>query len=137
MSQVGSVFISGVVRDDMGETLPGANVVVLDANGEIIPNLGTATDINGKYSLTVPILNSYKSLRASFVGFSPKVKTLTEARDNPNFVLGESSQKLDEVVITPDEQPKKKNNNKKLLIIAGVIVLSLGLGYGAYRYFKK
>lgn len=52
--------ISGVVRDTQGEPIIGANVMVKGTG------IGSATDINGNYTLTVP--GSSDALQVSYIG---------------------------------------------------------------------
>ncbi len=53
--------VTGVVKDDTGETLPGASVVIKGTTN------GTITDLNGKFSLKVQNPNS-TVLKISYVG---------------------------------------------------------------------
>jgi TonB-dependent starch-binding outer membrane protein SusC len=54
--------VSGVVTDaESGITIPGVNIIVQGTN------IGTATDVNGQYELSVPSLN--ETLIVSFVGY--------------------------------------------------------------------
>ena len=55
------VRITGTVSDNFGDVLPGVAVVVLGAN------IGTSTDINGEFSITVP--NDDAILEFTFLGF--------------------------------------------------------------------
>ena len=67
--------VSGTVTDAMtGETLPGVNIVVVGTT------IGTTTDLDGNYTLTVPNLN--ESLQFSYVGYEP----VTEPIDGRNEV---------------------------------------------------
>jgi len=58
------IQVSGTVLDAGGNPLPGVNVVVKNTT------IGTSTDVNGKYSLTVPDRNAV--LVASFIGYVTK-----------------------------------------------------------------
>jgi len=53
--------ITGTVTDARGETLPGVNVRIVGTN------IGTATDINGRYSIVVPNADT-SALSFSFIG---------------------------------------------------------------------
>ena len=57
---VADIEVTGVVRDDAGEPLPGASVLIKGTT------TGTTTDIDGNYKLTVP---EDALLIISFVGF--------------------------------------------------------------------
>jgi TonB-linked SusC/RagA family outer membrane protein len=83
--------VTGVVKDDSGDPMPGVNVIVAGTTN------GTITDTNGKYSIQVPNKNTV--LHFSFIGM--------EAQDVPvagksviNVVLKASAVGLDEVVVT-------------------------------------
>lgn len=55
--------ISGLITDSKGELLIGANIVAKENTA-----VGTISDIDGKFELTVP--NDVKSLLVSYTGFS-------------------------------------------------------------------
>lgn len=57
-------LISGVVTDERGETIIGATVVV---KGE--ETTGTTTDMDGKFSLEVPLRSV---IVVSYMGFTPQ-----------------------------------------------------------------
>jgi len=85
-------LVNGIVRSaDDGSTLPGANVIVLGSS------LGTVTDLNGKFTLTVPI--SFDTLLFSYLGMEPQKIALL---DKSFFEINLNSDKknIKEVVIT-------------------------------------
>ena len=84
-----SIPISGLVKDVGGEPVPGASVVVKGTT------TGTATDINGNFSLTVP---ERSTLVVSFIGFISQEIDVNSQRFF-NVVLEEGSVSLDEVVV--------------------------------------
>ncbi len=55
-----SLMLTGIVKDDANQTIPGVSVLVLGTN------TGTVTDIDGKYSINV---NPGDMLRFSYIGF--------------------------------------------------------------------
>ncbi|MEP0548931.1 MAG: TonB-dependent receptor [Rhodothermales bacterium] len=61
-----------VTDDDDGQALPGVNVVVEDAAGEL---RGTATDVNGFYYLPA-VPPGRHVLRATYLGYDPYVDSL-------------------------------------------------------------
>jgi len=84
------VDVSGTVTDESGEAVVGANVVLEGTTS------GTVTDINGKYSITVP--DNEATLVYSFIGYeTQKVKVGGQAVIN--VVLFEATTELDDVVV--------------------------------------
>lgn len=82
--------VTGTVTSaEDGEPIIGASVVVVGTN------LGTVTDIDGKFSLSVP--QSAKTLRFSYVGMEPKEAPV---KDKMNIQLGSDEQILEDVVVT-------------------------------------
>jgi TonB-linked SusC/RagA family outer membrane protein len=83
--------VSGVVKSNTGETLPGATIVVKGTT------IGTAAGADGSYSITVP--NAQSVLVVSFIGM-----TVQEIPVNGKSVidvsLASETAALDEVVVT-------------------------------------
>ena len=65
----GQRTVSGKVTDSAGEAVIGANVIVKEA-----PGVGTITDIDGMYSLTIPTGGA--TLVFSYTGFESQEKTI-------------------------------------------------------------
>ena len=87
---LGQTKLTGKVVDEMGEPLPGANVVVKGTTN------GSATDFDGKF-----ILNASSNTGAvvvSFVGYNKKTVSFSGASDLGTIAL-EPSNTLDEIVI--------------------------------------
>lgn len=82
--------IIGVVTDNLGEKLPGVSVLVKGTS------VGTVTNINGKYSITVT--TSAKYLVFSYIGMETIEKKITS--DTINVQMLPSSDELEEVVVT-------------------------------------
>ncbi|EAY30738.1 carboxypeptidase-like regulatory domain-containing protein [Microscilla marina] len=79
--------ISGKVTDVQGEALPGVNVLIKGTNR------GTATDIDGKYSLKVP---TGATLVFSFIAMKPKeleVDGMIQVKDLELYSTGSHEQK--------------------------------------------
>ena len=88
---LGQTKITGKVVDEMGEPLPGANVVVKGTTN------GSATDFDGKF-----ILNASSNTGAvvvSFVGYNKKTVSFSGASDLGTIAL-EPSNVLEEIVVT-------------------------------------
>lgn len=86
-----SGIVKGVVSDEKGEAIPGANVTVKGANN------GVVTDINGNYSISVPKSNSI--LVVSFIGCKSK-EVAVNGKSVINVSLQSSIEELNEVVVT-------------------------------------
>lgn len=79
--------VTGTVKDDKGEPIIGANVMLIGTTQGVI------TDIDGKYIINAPIGSN---LKISYIGYV----TQTIKADNKNIVrLVENAKKLDEVVV--------------------------------------
>ncbi len=89
--------VTGTVMDDLGEPIIGAAVKVVDSP------VGTVTDIDGKFSLSV---KEGSKLTISFIGYISQ--TITNL-NNPKIVLMEDVAKLDEVVVVGYGMQKMKN----------------------------
>ena len=90
--------ISGIVKNQEGEPLVGANVVMKHIKQEY--KKGMASDTEGEFSLSV-IRGTY-TLEISFVGYT-KYTTNVEVKGDvvlPPIALNEDAQLMDEVVVT-------------------------------------
>ena len=85
------VNISGTVKDESGEPLPGVTVAIKGTSQ------GTITDVNGKYSIQVP--NNQSVLLFSFVGYGAQEITVG-TQTVINVTLAETTLEMDEVVVT-------------------------------------
>lgn len=93
-------LISGVVTDERGETIIGATVVV---KGEETP--GTTTDMDGKFSLEVPLRSV---IVVSYMGFTPQEVRIFK-RNLYDITLKEDNKVLDEVVVVGYGSVKKSD----------------------------
>ena len=91
--------ITGTVKDQTGETIISASVVVQGTT------IGTVTDFDGNYSLDVP--DDAKVLVFSYIGM--KTQELTITGNTMNVVLSENSEVLEEVVVTGYGTTKKRD----------------------------
>ena len=82
--------VSGTVFDEQREPLPGATVMVPGTT------VGTSTDVQGRYSVTVP--NGASSLQFNYIGYKPQTRAI--AGSTMNVVMQEDNAQLDEVVVT-------------------------------------
>jgi TonB-linked SusC/RagA family outer membrane protein len=81
--------ISGVIFDKTGELIIGASIKLDGAN------IGTISDINGKFSLNVP---ENGKLVISYVGYITQIVSVA-GKTTFNIVLEEDSKTLDELVV--------------------------------------
>src|SRR5690606_9842452 len=93
------IVVTGTVIDSNGEPIPGVTVSVQGTS------IGTATDINGKYSLTVP---EGVTLVFSFIGFETQNIEVGD-RSVINVTLSEDMTSLDEVVVVGYGTQRKKD----------------------------
>ena len=83
--------ITGKVTDEKKEPLPGVTVMIKGTK------LGTVTDVDGKYVLTVPVGNN--ALVFSMVGMKDKEEVIGK-RTQIDVVLEEEVSELEDVVVT-------------------------------------
>ena len=94
--------ISGTVLDEKGVTLPGATVSVKNTK------ITTTTDVNGKFSLHVPVAAS--TLVVSFVGMQPQDVSITKKNDL-SIVLRSNNSLLGDVVVIGYGTQKRSDVN--------------------------
>lgn len=94
-----NVTITGVVTDINKEPLIGVNVSVSN-----MPGFGTITDIDGKYSIEVPL---YRSLIFTYVGFDMQ-EVLIKERQVLNITMMESTIDIGEEVVVTATGPQER-----------------------------
>jgi len=82
--------ISGSVADQTGQPIIGAAIVVAGN-----PSIGTATDLNGKFALSVP---ADAKLNVTYLGYIPQTVTVGN-QTTLTIVLVEDSKSLEETVV--------------------------------------
>jgi len=102
MAQVTTSKINGVITDNTGEPMIGANIVALHTPTGTIS--GTTVQLNGRYTLSNLRIGGPYTITISFVGYKSKkvtnvFLTLGETT-NIDGVLSEDSNTLEEVVIS-------------------------------------
>src|SRR5690606_7342089 len=93
------VIVSGTVTDVSGEPIPGVTVSVPGTT------VGTATDLDGRYSLSVP---EGSTLVFSFIGFETQSIAIGD-RSVIDVTLSEDMASLDEVVVVGYGIQRKAN----------------------------
>ena len=111
-AQDSSNVIRGNVKDDMGEPLMGAGIVIKGTT------TGTITDLDGNFELAV---DSYPvTLTASFIGLADKEITLSAAPSDPCvIVLAADENFLNEVVVVGYGTQKKVNLTGAVGVVEG------------------
>jgi hypothetical protein len=100
-AQVTTSSISGIVIDQSGDPLPGATVVAVhEPSGT---RYGTASQVNGRFTITGMRVGGPYSVTVSFIGFETKRVEGIELRlgvsSDLEIELRESSAELEEVVV--------------------------------------
>jgi TonB-linked SusC/RagA family outer membrane protein len=95
-----NIKISGTVKDQTGQALPGVSVRLKDTK------MVVATDVNGKYQLEVP--NEKSVLEFSYVGFITQQLTVGK-KTIFSVVLSDDSKNLNEVVVIGYGQVSRKD----------------------------
>lgn len=80
--------VRGQIIDDAGQPLPGVNVMIKGTT------IGTVTDVNGRYGLTLPHPNA--TLVVSFIGYATREFPVSQG--DMNVKLQSNTAQLDEVV---------------------------------------
>lgn len=91
--------VRGLVTDTAGAPMPGVTVLVKNS-----PNIGTTTDMNGRYILAVP--DNTTVIVYTMVGYTPQEIPLTN-RSVINVQLKASSSQLNETVVVAYGKQKK------------------------------
>lgn len=81
--------ISGIITDEKGEPIIGANIAVVGTT------IGIISDMDGKYELEVP---EGAEVKVSYIGYNPQSFKVTQ-KTSYNIILKEDSEMIDEVVV--------------------------------------
>lgn len=140
VTAMAQVTVKGVVKDETGEPIIGANVLVKGTTN------GTITDIDGNY--TIQNVANNATLVFSYVGFN-NIEIPVNGKTQINVTMKEDSQALDEVLVVGYatgskrtvsgvvERVKKEDMNKGIVTdptealkgkVAGVSITSAGGG---------
>ncbi len=108
--------VSGKVVDATGEPLIGVSVSLIGQSG------GTITDIDGNYSITVPV---NARLKFSYIGYQEQEITISN-QNVLNVTLEESSETLEEVVVVGYGTQKKKSLTGAVTVVGSKSFLEKG-----------
>ncbi|MDO5571668.1 MAG: TonB-dependent receptor [Bacteroidales bacterium] len=90
--------ITGVVVDNLGDPLPGVNILVKGTT------TGATSDLDGKFTITIPYEGA--SLVFSYIGFQPQ-EISCKGKSNLSVTLVEDSKALEDVVVIGYTTQKK------------------------------
>ncbi len=116
------VTVTGTVRDQQGDPIPGVTVSVPGTG------IGTATDLDGRYSLTVP---DGSTLVFSFIGFESQNIQVGD-QSIIDVTLNEDISSLDEVIVVGYSAKRQSELSSSVAVIGedelkkGVISNNLG-----------
>jgi len=100
MAYVADYKIEGILKDDQGNELIGANVLLKGTS------TGVLTDVDGRFSIMAP--KSCATLVFSYVGYETLEEKACSGKAN-QFILKPAAMQLDEVVIShPATRPGRK-----------------------------
>lgn len=88
-----STTITGTVTDNLGDGMPGVNILMKGST------VGTVSNIEGKFTLNVPNLNNNTILVFSFLGYATLEQAVGSQR-NLSITMKEDAKQIDEVVVT-------------------------------------
>ena len=101
-SQANKLTIKGVVKDEDGNPIPGASVMLKGTR------TGMITDIDGNFTLSYSPSNKKMELLVSFVGMGTQTVNIT-GKKNVTIQLHPEINSLDEVVVTGYGSSKRKD----------------------------
>ena len=109
------IRIKGLVTDSVsGEPLPYVSIIVKGST------TGAATDLDGRFSLTVPSSASGKMLEVSYLGYSTKQVSLKSGQ-SLSIQLAPTGIALNEVVVKPGRERYRRRDNPAVAFVKNVI----------------
>ena len=96
------IQIEGIVQDESKQPLPGVTVLLKGTT------LGTATDTDGKYKLTLPSNTPNPALVFSFIGMKTQ-EIAYSGQNKVNVTMTQEASEIDEVVVTGIFQKAKES----------------------------
>lgn len=91
LSQNMEFTVTGTVKDESGNPLPGVTIKIKGTN------TGTITDANGKFSITI---NSEQAILIfTFLGYTTKNVTVSPQQTNLSVIMNPETQSLNEAVV--------------------------------------
>jgi TonB-linked SusC/RagA family outer membrane protein len=93
---VASVFddiITGQVKDEQGQPLPGVTVKLQNSQ------IGTITDVNGNFKITIPDAENNRNLTFTYIGFVTQTLSIGQQTQINVTLKSDTSKSLNEVVV--------------------------------------
>ena len=115
--------ITGIVRDEQGEPLPGATITNVKGRSDR-ETFAVITDINGHFKLTVS--DDVRQLEVSYVGFESKLVTLLASTSTYDITLTPDSKAIDEVVVTGVFERKANTYTGAVTTVKGEDLIKVG-----------
>ncbi len=111
MASAANRTITGVViSGEDNEPLIGASVYVhtdeLKKNGSSEVSLGTVTDIDGKFSLSIP--EKTTRIHCSYIGFEEQILLLQAGKNDYRIILQPSAHTLGDVIVTGYQEVERR-----------------------------
>jgi len=115
--------ITGQVVDQNNQPLSFVNVLVTDALDNSIVK-GASTDESGKFIITGLVFKTY-ILQATFLGFESYSENLTIANTTSvkNIILKDSTENLEEVIVTANKPTLKKEVDRLVFNVANTSLI--------------
>lgn len=115
--------ITGQVVDQNNQPLSFVNVIITDASDNSIVK-GASTDESGKFIITGLDFKTY-ILQATFLGFESYTENLTIANTTSvkNIILKDSTENLEEVVVTANKPTLKKEADRLIFNVANTSLI--------------
>jgi len=102
MAFVAQSTISGTIKDNSGNLIPGVNILLKGTT------TGTTTDFDGNYVIS-NVTNGAYTIIASYIGYDNFTKEITvNGNLKLNINIKENAQSLDEIIVTGVVNPKSK-----------------------------
>ena len=102
-------LVTGIVKDENGEPIIGANIQVVGKSA------GTIMDMNGRFSISA---SANSTLQITYIGYQTQTVNIGEQR-NINIILQEDNAQLDEVVVVGYGTMKKKDLTGSVTAVKG------------------
>jgi TonB-linked SusC/RagA family outer membrane protein len=113
---VPDITVTGTVKDETGSPLPGVSIMIKGTNQ------GTVTDVQGKFTLTVP--SDQSILVLSFLGYKP-LEVNVDGQTNLTIALTPDSQTLNEVVVVGYGTQEKRDVTGAVSSVKGADIENL------------